>query len=393
MKTLRRVAVALLALLLAIQIIRNSAVAAFADTAPERAAWFWRGHPAAEIALGMTEIGKSARHRQAVAPAVFAMMDGAARKAPLAPEPFLVRGVQAQVAGQMPLAIRAFSAAEHRDPRSLPAHYFLADSLFRAGDTGRGLREVGALARLAPNGLSSIAPYVAAYAKDRSNWPQLRELFRTSPDLAKVALDALASDPANADVIMALADEQHRGAKAIWLPGLVGALVNAGQYAKAREVWANTTNVVLPPGATLYDPAFKDPDRPPPFNWLLISSTVGLAERQPGGRLHVIFYGREDGWLARQLLLLAPGQYRLSMAVTGNASDSRALTWSIRCDKTETPFAAVPLASVASRPFTFSVPPNCPAQWLELTGVSSDASNQSDITISALRLVPGRPNG
>jgi hypothetical protein len=389
---LRRLAIVLLALLLAVQIVRNSAVAALADRAPERAASFWSGHPDAEIALGMTEIGKSARHRQAVPAAVFAMMDDAARKAPLAPEPFLVRGVQAQVAGRMALAVQAFGAAERRDPRSLPAHYFLADSSFRAGDTDRGLREVGALARLAPNGLSSIAPYVAAYAKDRSNWPRLRDLFRTSPDLAEVALEALASDPANADAIMALADEQHRGAKAIWLPGLVGTLVNAGQYAKARAIWASTTNAV-PAGATVYDAAFQDADRPPPFNWLLISSTVGLAERQPGGRLHVIFYGREDGWLARQLLLLAPGQYRLSMKVTGSAADAQPLTWAIRCDKTQTPFAAVPLSNVASRPFSFSVPANCPAQWLELTGVSSDATNQSDVTISALTLVPEQPRG
>src|SRR5690348_613840 len=211
----RGLLVVTLALVLAVQVIRNSVVSAFVDRNPDVAERAWRAHPAAEISLGMTEIGRAAKQRQPVPSATFSMMNDAAGKAPLAPEPFLVRGVQTQLAGKAPLAIDAFAAAEHRDPRSLPAHYFLADALFRAGDTGRGLREVGALARLAPNGLSSIAPYVAAYAKDRSNWPQLRELFRTSPDLAEVALEALASDPANADVIMALADEQHRGAKAI----------------------------------------------------------------------------------------------------------------------------------------------------------------------------------
>ena len=63
----------------------------------------------------------------------------------------------------------------------------------------------------------------------------------------------------------------------------------------------------------LFDPDFSKPEPPPPFNWALTSSTVGLAERQPGGRLHAIFYGQEDGALARQLLVLPPGRYHFSM--------------------------------------------------------------------------------
>ena len=170
----RRLLVIVLALLVATQVIRNSAVAALVDRNPDAAARVWPGHPAAEISLGMTAIGRAARQQQPVPPSIFAMMDDAARKAPLAPEPFLVRGVQAQLSGNIPLAIDAFAAAEHRDPRSLPAHYFLADALFRWGDSRRGLSEIGILARLAPGGVASVAPYVATYAKDRGTWPQLR---------------------------------------------------------------------------------------------------------------------------------------------------------------------------------------------------------------------------
>lgn len=386
----RRLLVVALALLLAIQVVRNAVVMALADRQPDRAARVWAGHPDVATALGMTDIGRAARERQPVPPTVFSLMQDAAVKAPLASEPFLVRGVSAQLSGDAPLAFRAFMAAERRDPRSLPAHYFLADVMFRSGDMRRGLEEVAVLARLAPNGLASLAPYVAAYAKDRSNWPRLRELFRANPDMEEAALDTLSTDHSNADTVMALADEAHRGPTAIWLPGLLNSLIAAREYDKARDIWAATLHAKTLPGATIYDARFTDKVSPAPFNWTLMSSSVGLAERQPGGRLHVISYGHEDGWLARQLLLLRPGTYRLAMVVNGDASDARSLTWSIRCDPSQTPFAAMPVDVAAARSWIFTVPEDCPAQWLELSAVSSDVARQSEVTIGKLGLVGGR---
>jgi hypothetical protein len=156
-------------------------------------------------------------------------------------------------------------------------------------------------------------------------------------------------------------------------------------------VWASISNARTAAGALLYDPSFVEPNAPPPFNWVLTSSPVGLAERRPGGGLHVIFYGREDGPLARQLLVLSPGRYRMAISVEGNAGDAQGLTWSVRCDKSDTPLAAVPL-SAAGRRLTFDVQ-GCPAQWIELSGISSDVSHQSDVTINSVNLVREQPNG
>jgi hypothetical protein len=385
----RGLLVVALALVLAVQVIRNSVVSAFVDRNPDIAERAWQTHPAAEISLGMTEIGRAAKQRQPVPSAIFLMMNDAAGKAPLAPEPFLVRGVQMQLAGTAPLAIDAFAAAARRDPRSLPAHYFLADALFRAGDTRRGLREIGILARLAPGGVASLAPYVATYAKDRRTWPQLRELFRSEPALEETTLTALAGDAANADTVLALAKEQG-GPTAPWLPSLVNGLVGAQQYEKAHQIWARVSGVR---GLGLYDGNFVAGGAPAPFNWTLTSATVGLAERIPRGGLHVIFYGREDGVLARQLLVLSPGAYHMSMAVAGSRADAHPLTWSLRCDGLQTPISAIPLDIAGSKSWAFSVPAGCPAQWLELSGVSTDVARQSEVTVRNLRLIPERPNG
>ena len=185
----RRVLVSLVALLLAATVVRNSAVNALADLDPALASAFWSRHPAPEINLAMIEIARAARVRAAAPPEAFGRILDAAQKAPLAPEPFLVDGVREQVAGRPMRAQQAFLAAEWRDPRSLPAHYFLAEHYFRARDAGSALTEIASLANLSPGGVGSSAPYLAAFARDRANWPRMRALFRVNPQIEDAAFD------------------------------------------------------------------------------------------------------------------------------------------------------------------------------------------------------------
>lgn len=371
------------ALLVAAQVVRNAEVASATAATPSAAAPLWPDHPQSEIAAAMTRIAQSAHDRKAVPPSAFAMMTDAAAKDPLAPEPYLVRGVQADVAGDGRTAQLAFEAAQWRDPRSQAAAYFLADRYFRTGDSMRGLMEVAALARLSRYGPTTLSPYLAAYARSPSNWPALKAMFSANPELAKPALITLASNLATVPAVLALADPHDRPDEATWLAPLLNTLTGAGEYPKAKAIWVKFTGA--PAGELLHDASFSDAKSPGPFNWALTSSAVGMAERQPGGRLHLVFYGQQDGFLATQLILLGPGSYRLSMQLIGDAVRSRSLYWSIWCDKALAPIASVTL-DAAARGWTFRVPANCPAQWLKLAGASGDISQQIDVTVGALKL-------
>ena len=384
--TARRILTLIGALLLAVVISRNAAVGLLAEQAPDEAARIWPGHPDVEISSAMTRIALAAREGRVVPPSSFSLLQRAAVQDPLAPEPFLVRGVQQSLRGDAAGARLAFEAAQWRDPRSLPAAYFLADQYVREGKIEPGLQQIAALARLSPNGGKTVGPYIASFAANPANWPALRKTFHENPGLAEPAFDTLSGKIETIPALLAIVDKDAFTPTASWFPRFLDTLISAGQYAKARSAWARVSkasNVEL-----LHDVAFKDSKSLPPFNWALTSNAVGLAERQAGGRLHILYYGQDDGVLAMQLLTLPPGFYRLNYKSVGSAADpENGLTWSVWCDKGAAALASVTLRQGADRGLSFAVPPGCPAQWLRLSGASGDIAHQTDVTISNLSLV------
>jgi len=386
----RAVVAAIAALLVATQAVRNAAVRAFAETSPGNASRMWAGHPASEIGVAMTDIARASRARRAIPASAFAQIADAAVKAPLAPQPFLVRGVRAGLAGDGLEAQRLFEAAQWRDPRSLPAAYFLADSYFRSGDLTHGLREVAALARLTPDGGTAAIPYVAQYAASPANWPALRGLFRSNPQFSRPVLVSLASDVRTVPAVLALADPRETR-NPQWLVPVVDTLIKAGEYRQASSIWTHYAGASRPAGELIHDSDFRDSSAPWPFNWQLTSSTVGLAERQPGGRLHVLYYGDEDGTLASQLLMLGAGRYRLTMRLIGDTARAHSLTWSLWCDKAPQPVSSITLDTAATRGWQFDVPAGCEAQWLKLSGTSFDMAQQADVSVVGLRLSKVQP--
>ena len=86
------------AALLAFIVLRAAAVEAFAGKDPGKAASIWPGHPAVALELGLARVGELAATGQPVDRGLVVELVSVSAKAPLAPEPFLVRGVEAQLA-------------------------------------------------------------------------------------------------------------------------------------------------------------------------------------------------------------------------------------------------------------------------------------------------------
>lgn len=383
----RAIVVIVIALLAIAHIVRNAFVLAYSSEAPQKAAAAWPSHPDVLFKTALEDIARAAAAGQPVPREQIDAIYAAAARAPLAPEPFLVRGVEAQLAGNQQLAERAFEAARLRDPRSLAAHYFLADHYLRTNQADAGLTELARLMRLVPNSIVSVAPYYAKYAQAPGGAERVKAMLRAHPEFETDVLSALATDAANADLILNLAS--GRGASLGDSPGwhgkLVESLVAAREYSKARAVWAKLSGQQVTAEQGLFDPEFSGKKAPPPFNWTLLSTASGLAEGQGEGRLHIIYYGRENATLASQTLTLKPGRYRFGFQVEGSSQDLSSLAWKLTCLPSKRTIVAIGLTA-GRRPASggFEVPSDCPAQKLELSGAAPEFPQTVDVTIRGL---------
>lgn len=379
----KTIVVALVALLAIVLVVRNAFVSAYAHEDPRKAAVLWPSHPAVFFTTALNEIATAAAAGKAPPRDRIDAIYSAAAKSPLAPQPFLVRGVEAQLSGDSRLAEQAFVAARKRAPRSLAAHYFLADHYLKTNQPDQGLAELARLTRLVPSGISSVAPYYASYARAPGGAKRVKAMLAANPQLEPNILAELAGNAANADLILYLASGQGKGEVLPWHGRLVASLVEAGQFAKARQVWSRLSGE--PAGESgLFDPEFSGKTAPPPFNWTLLSNASGVAEGVGNGRLHVIYYGRDNATLASQTLTLKPGRYTLSFKVEGSDKNIGSMAWQMICLPSKSRLVSLALARRAAG--SFEVGSGCPAQQLSLTGASPDFPETVDVMLTDLTL-------
>ena len=329
----------------------------------------------------MKAIGAAAQAGRPVDPSLTDPLIEAARQAPLSPEPFLVRGVALQAAGDEVGAGAAFMAAERRDPRSVGAHFFLSDHFARSGRIGLSLTELGRVIRLVPGSSGQLAPRIAASFKSIGGIAAVRALVADNPPLRDDLLTALATDAGNADIIAQLAVPGQRQS---WRSVLVNSLIAAGQYERAFMLWAGDNGVVGQP--LLVDPAFTL-DAKPPFGWEVSSGPAGAVESADGGGLHLIYYRRDPMVAASQTMVLPPGRYTLSFSATAVSGALARAQWRIACLPGERIVASVGLD--AGRPGTrvraaFDIPSGCTAQRLQLVGTPADSPQTLDAIVRDL---------
>lgn len=376
--------VAVAAVLLSFQVVRSAAVADRVER-PVIASALWASHPAVLSDQALLAIAVAARDGQSVPPSVRADVRRIAAKAPLSPEPFLIEGAIAETEGRGIAAERLLLAARDRDPRSRGARYLLAERYFKTGRITAALIEMQALVSLQSRGAEVFVPALVAFARTPGAVPQLKAFFRRYPQVESAALSVLSLEPANADLVLALANQRRPDPD--WRPTLVSVLATDGQYARAHAAWTRLSGVRAVPG--LFNPAFADTPAPPPFNWAFPDSSEGVAEPDGKGGLEILYYGRANAVLASQLLLLPAGRYRLAMRVADAGGEASAVRWVARCAKAGEVLAELPLRAgpVAGG---FAVPAGCEAQWLELQGVAGDVPRTTELSISGFRLTAER---
>lgn len=353
-----------------------------------RAARLWPDHPKVTGAAAMREVALAAARGAEPAPATLARFDALAADDPLAPEPFLAKAALAVRRGDYPLGEALLLHARMLDPRSPSARYLLADLHLRQDRPLQAMAEMSSLNRLVPAGSMSLAEAFAQYVAKAGAAGQVREILSAYPELAGPVLGQLAANARNADLVLALHGSGPGSEPPAWLPTLVNALLEAGEHPRAFEAWRRSTRAPASPGQ-LFNPGFDASEFPPPFNWTLAKGSAAVVEPGAGG-LNILYFGREDVVLAEQVLLLAPGRYRLATHAAGNTGGND-IRWSVECLRgsgklLDLPVRAAGAASTLSG--EFAVPPGCPAQRLALVARGREFPERADFRVG--RLVLGR---
>lgn len=380
---LRRIGTGLALTVIALSAIRAAMVEAWAEERPELAAAAWPNHPAALLSSSLSEIGRAAAAGEAPASATFIKVARAARKAPLASEPLLVAGTAELSAGRLDRAEPLLLRARARDPRAIAPRVLLADLYLRERRLDLGLREIAVLARLSPGGPGPVVRLLAAYAREPASQQPLATLFRHRPDLRDPVLTAMAADPAMANRVLALAGAKPPRGR--WRAVLVDGLVRDGRIAEARTAWARLTGDRTPPGEVVAADFRVQREAIPPFDWTY-PTDAGIAEVRPDG-LRVMAYGRKNGALASQLLILPPGGHVFSSSTSQLAGEADALHWTVTCVPEGRELFRTPIAT-GSAATTLAVPADCPAQQLALTVSVGPFARTTQATIRHIVLRP-----
>lgn len=378
----------------------RAALVGQARTAPGSAAAVAPNDPAVVFRLATLRF---AAQRNRLSEADYARVRRAAVAAPLSAEPFALLATRAIAKGDRVGAIRLLEEARRRNPRQRLARVLLLEQYLRTGRIREGSVELAVLTRLVPEQSPLLTDALAAMALDPQASAPLIAAMRGDPNLDQL-LSQLVRKGGSTDLILRLGRTRRADPSTTERPGwqseLLSRMVQAGEYARARDVWAEFVGKAVPAGSLIVDPGFRRLDAPAPFNWQFAGETVGAVEPSSRGTLMVDYFGRESGPLARQLLLLGPGTYRLQVDVEGvtGAGGERGprMGWTVRCaakgaapDSGRT-ILVMPLvnAKAGARRLagSLTVPAGCPAQWLSLDGVAAEFPTPQSVELRNLSL-------
>jgi hypothetical protein len=378
------------AIFLGFQVVQADAVGALSEDNPFAAAAFAPDHPQVKMDRAMAEItlagGRVSDPSEQAAVA-------ALRHSTLAAEPFFLEGLRALAAGNPVRGEALLTEARHRNPRLRLARLLLTDRYLKTGRPELAGTEIAALARLMPDISDMLAPALAKMAHDPGSAASLARILDRDPGLHRAVLGQLSTEGVGPELILRVADARLRhpaAADSAWQSLLLGRLVDAGDLGGAYRLWTRFAGAQPSDSKGLYDGRFAGLPGPTPFNWQLADGAEGVAERASGAKLQVDYYGRADATLARQLLMLRPGVYRLQFEVGGAArGEGSQIAWTLSCIS-KPPLLNFPLKGVASAPrrlaVQFTIPAGCPGQWLALIGRPGDVASEQSATISALQL-------
>ncbi|SFV32764.1 tetratricopeptide repeat protein [Hyphomicrobium facile] len=350
-------------------------------------------------------------------------------KTALANEPFNARayrilGEIAERSGDLRSATKLMSAAARHSLHESKAVYWLMRKAFEQRDFRTATYYADVLLRTQEQANEHIVPLLAKIAEDKDGTSEVKALLRTNPPWRRQFFATLLNSVTHArtplDLLLSLQDSPNPPTT-VELRTYLDFLIDHQFYDLAYSAWLQFLSAGdLQRVGFLFNGSFESMPSGLPFDWVITPGygvTIDIAERPPltafdtvadrsseqsnERALFIEFgYGRAEFQPVWQLLMLAPGDYKLSGQYQGQLQGRRGLIWRTDCaDNSAQLGQSDMLLGVApawkSFEFDFKVPnTGCRAQKLQLVLDARSASEQmisGSIWIDDIKIVRRKP--
>ena len=299
--------------------------------------------------------------------------------------PFDVRamyilGMTEAQAGNIERADDILTLAGNWSLRHDPTHAWLVDQRLRQGDLVSALAHADTLARRREQFQPAIFKlFSGAIRTDAGALGPVIDLLGQSPPWRQAYIDSLMKADEDAPVLASLAvglQESKAPLSDSELSLIYGHWLHEGRIPAIRAVKIRLNRPSASP--LVADGDFSNPVDLKPLSWSYdqeagMSAEVIADDQRPNEQaLRVSWDAYSSGFVVRQLLLLDPGVWRLSLEARVDVASANAdLTWVVTClgAAGQAIATAPPPGNVwANSSVIFTIPPaECTAQWLVLT--------------------------
>jgi hypothetical protein len=300
----------------------------------------------------------------------------------------------ARAKGQIPRMIALYALAGRISIRDVPTHRWLYELYLGRSDFAKAINEADIILRSNQDSWTDMMPRLMESLGQEGFRSALLNRLLTRPAWRDMFLYRLASSDRHAAHGFGL----FKDLKARNSPANIGELAPYFRWAMntqpptiVYQQWASLLpNSLAAEGRSLLrDGDFKGMTAPPPFVWQFSQGDMMSVRPENetmtlGTALLASFSSGLDSDLAKQALVLAPGEYSLTWrSYTEGVTGSGAFGWAIDCI---TPTARATLSTVdidlqQGQPISgkarFTVPGNCNLQQVKLVGKGGQSSNET----------------
>lgn len=294
-----------------------------------------------------------------------------------------------------------FGISNRLSRRDLATQLWLIEAAVAANDGPRALGHFDAALRTSSVAPRILFPILSRATEEPELLPEITRLLARRPSWGTPFLYAAVNDAPSSQNLLAMVEGLKRSGypvDAAILQNLVKRTIRDNRYDLARKAYVLAGGKSAKVGQTVSNGDFTATPALLPFDWALINSAGIVADRMPMADGNVRFVVRAEGAAGgiavQQLLLLSPGQYRLE-TLAGDVPEAArgSIGWRVACAPDYTPqLLNMTLPGRAGRTVrvgsNFSVPANCPAQFLSLVAANAVDTEPFETWVDAVSVSP-----